>query len=89
MKEIYEKAEARIKKVNVSQGLKVFNFNWENKSIDVFVPFERTPIYFELQGATEEELVQSFVNQLNQTIKTMVWELEECILTGSDVSRND
>lgn len=89
MKEIYEKAEARIRKVNVIQGLKVFNFNWEKKSIDVFVPFERTPLYFELQGETEEELVQSFVNQLNPIIKTMIGELEECILTGNDVSGND
>ena len=55
-------------------------FDHKGKSVDVLLPYETTSVSIELEGQSEDELVESFKEGVNRRIDDMINHLNDCKL---------
>lgn len=64
-----------------TQGeIKVVNWNISETKISVLFPYSSSEFEFEIEGNSDEEKVESFVEQINHFLDSMIDHLEDCKL---------
>jgi hypothetical protein len=52
--------------------------------VDVILPYESSTVEIELEGNTDDEIIESFIEGVNRRINDMINELNDCKLKGQD-----
>lgn len=71
--------ESKLMKLCEENGdIEILHYYEKQKIVDVLLPYESSSVIIELQGETEEELIESFKEEVNHRLQAMIDHLEEC-----------
>jgi hypothetical protein len=73
--------EDKLKQLCKENGdVQIENIDMSIMLVDVFLPYESSSVEIELEGSTDDEIIQSFIEGVNRRINDMIDELNNCKL---------
>jgi hypothetical protein len=77
--------EDRLKQICKENGeVQIENIFMSLMLVDVILPYESSTVEIELEGNTDDEIIESFIEGVNRRINDMINELNDCKLKGQD-----
>lgn len=77
--------EERLKQICKENGeIQIENIYMSLMLVEVVLPYESSSIEIELEGSTDDEIIQSFIEGVNSRIDDMINELNDCKLKEQD-----
>ncbi|RUT38711.1 hypothetical protein EJP82_26730 [Paenibacillus anaericanus] len=77
--------EDKLKQLCKENGeIQIENIYMNLMLVDVVLPYEISSVEIELEGNTDDEIIQSFIEGVNGRINDMINELNDCKLKEQD-----
>ncbi|OMC79580.1 hypothetical protein BK125_04685 [Paenibacillus odorifer] len=77
--------EEKLKQVCKENGeIQIENITMSLMLVDVVLPYDTSSVEIELEGNTDSEIIESFIEKVNGRIDDMINELNDCKLATQD-----